>query len=168
MRDNGGTLENLKARSKHFLQLRTAQLMSDMLRRLNVPAHVSKSIHDPFISGGDDKVAADFQGIRRKFDVHRLILDMRYDFLGNDDIKEILGKIRLINVPGLVLNVWAASLGGSNAVGGQVNPVCFAEIRKTLGEPTATTTEIQDARFSEIQAAYQPKNLLSPSLGPSI
>jgi hypothetical protein len=122
---------------------------------LNVPTYVPKSIHDPLISGSDDKVAADFQDFRGEIDIHRLILDMRYDFLGNDDLKEILGEIRLVDIASLVLDVWPPRLSGSNPVRREVNPVCFAEICEPLGEPTAAAAKIQDARFTEIQAAYQ-------------
>jgi hypothetical protein len=153
--DNSGILENFKAWRKHFLELRTAQLMSDVLRGLHVPAYVSKSIHNPLISGRNDKVTPGFHYFRGQSDVLRLILDVRDNFLGNDDIEGVLGEVRLVNVPRSVFNVWAPRLGSGNALGREIDPVCFAEICKPLSEPTSATSKVQDARLYEVQTAYK-------------
>src|SRR5690242_9889469 len=93
---------------------------------------------------------------------------MRNHFLRNDDLKEILREIFIINVASAILNIWSPRLGGRNAFGRKIYPMSIAEICQTFCKPTAAATEIHDLRPLESQSANQTQNLFSAAFGPRI
>src|SRR5712692_5980080 len=117
MRNNCSCLQYVERWCKHFFQLSSAELVSDVLGRLNIPADISQSIHHKFISRCDDEVATRLQYFGSSMHIPQLILDVGNDLLRNEYVKIRLGKIGFINTASQVGDVWPASLRRGDAFG---------------------------------------------------